>query len=259
MYWGIKRTGTIHLFYPSFSLCANFVLAGATAYSNAYFGRGTGGIYLDNIGCRGSESRLIDCYHSVIGFHNCDHSDDAGIRCRCKAKKIRNWKILVRSNIMRATVSLHACYEWCISFWNILLTAHGTDCTHGQIHLRGGSTSRSGRVEICVDGTWGTVCDDGWSYNDARVACRQLGFPTIGTIKMLVYKYAISGECLHLQELWWKLMPIMGGAVVILCSLMLDALERSEICSAVLTLDMEWPPAAILRMQVLAVQVKWHL
>ena len=67
-----------------------FNIAGPTAYRNAYFGRGTGGIYLDNVGCRGSESRLIDCYHSVIGYHNCDHSDDAGIRCRCKVKKLNN-------------------------------------------------------------------------------------------------------------------------------------------------------------------------
>ena len=31
--------------------------------------------------CTGSESRLIDCRHSGIGVHNCDHTDDAGLRC----------------------------------------------------------------------------------------------------------------------------------------------------------------------------------
>ena len=61
-------------------------------------------------------------------------------------------------------------------------TVQRNDCTHGQIQLRNGPTNREGRVEICVDGTWGTVCDDGWSYNDARVVCRQLGFPTLGKI-----------------------------------------------------------------------------
>ena len=55
---------------------------GATAYSNAFYGRGSGPIYLDNVGCTGTESRLVDCLHRGIGVHNCGHSEDAGISCQ---------------------------------------------------------------------------------------------------------------------------------------------------------------------------------
>ena len=41
-----------------------------------------------------------------------------------------------------------------------------------------GSSPYEGRVEIFRDGEWGTVCDDGWDTNDARVLCRHIGLPT---------------------------------------------------------------------------------
>lgn len=64
-------------------------------------------------------------------------------------------------------------------------------CVQGGIRLVGGSTAREGRVEVCNNNAWGTVCDDQFGTNDARVACRQLGFSDTGTyclgavIKML--------------------------------------------------------------------------
>ena len=57
---------------------------GAVAFSNAEFGQGTGPIFLENLLCSGTESRLVDCAHNGIGNHNCDHREDAGVRCLSK-------------------------------------------------------------------------------------------------------------------------------------------------------------------------------
>ena len=66
-----RESKNIHFFYT-----------GATAFSNAFYGRSSGFIYLDNVGCTGTESRLVDCSHDGIGVHNCRHSEDTGIQCQ---------------------------------------------------------------------------------------------------------------------------------------------------------------------------------
>ena len=59
-------------------------------------------------------------------------------------------------------------------------------CNNGDLRLFGGDADNEGTLEICLNQAWGTVCDDFWDNNDAKVACRKLGFQPEGTKKELL-------------------------------------------------------------------------
>ena len=54
------------------------------------------------------------------------------------------------------------------------------ECQDGSIRLVDGIIEQEGRVEVCLDGVWGSVCDDGWDKTDAHVVCTQMGYPNLG-------------------------------------------------------------------------------
>ena len=45
------------------------------------------------------------------------------------------------------------------------------------IRLYGGTTPYEGRVEVFHNGHWGTVCQDGFDQNAAKVVCNAIGYP----------------------------------------------------------------------------------
>ena len=54
-----------------------------------------------------------------------------------------------------------------------------SSCATGDVRLVDGGSEMEGRVEMCRGGVWGAVYDySGWNYNDVKVICRQLGYPS---------------------------------------------------------------------------------
>ena len=64
-------------------------------------------------------------------------------------------------------------------------------CTYGDVKLSVGESESEpyelinnelarGHVEICIDGVYGTICDEGWDHTNASVVCKQLGFSRYG-------------------------------------------------------------------------------
>ena len=66
--------------------------------------------------------------------------------------------------------SFAACVEICVD-GSLRLANDGREYSGSELY---------GRVEICIDGQFGTVCDDSWSYTEASVVCSQLEFSPNG-------------------------------------------------------------------------------
>lgn len=90
-------------------------------------------------------------------------SDSAGVRCQ---------RTTTSESLKLRCESVSACH--------FMLEAR-SDCLDGDVRLVNGTTSYEGRVEICYDGVWGSVCDSYWSYWDAAIVCLQLGFQGTST------------------------------------------------------------------------------
>ncbi|XP_023655223.1 neurotrypsin isoform X2 [Paramormyrops kingsleyae] len=114
------------------------------------FGEGVGPILLDDISCTGKEPALVHCGRREWGKHDCTHSEDISISCSPQR------------------------------------LAHGIPPSL-PLRLVGGENPKEGRVEVLIDGQWGTICDDGWTDQDADVVCRQLGYTGLAKARTMAY------------------------------------------------------------------------
>ena len=97
---------------------------------------------------------MSDCRHSGVGVHDCaERHEEAGVICDSKC----------------------FCQVYSITSFSLIVTLE-KPCNKTDVRLVDGDTLADGRVEICLNGVWGSVCGVQWDDRDARVVCRQLGY-----------------------------------------------------------------------------------
>ncbi|XP_064642640.1 deleted in malignant brain tumors 1 protein-like [Lineus longissimus] len=152
-------------------VCRQLGFSGAdSAVTNGQFGRGVGRIMLDQVTCEGEEDRLYECPSNDWGDHDCQAFEAAGVVCLkvagCRSSEwaCGNGKCIPAQYICDSD---NDCGD-------------GSDeqaCESADITVRlvNGPTPMEGRVVVRRNGINGTVCDDYWDDDDAKVICRMLG------------------------------------------------------------------------------------
>ena len=127
---------------------------------NAYFGRGTGQIWIDQLNCQGTEASINECRHNGWGIHDCEHKEDAGVFCLRK-DPVKPSSMPIRLSCPRYTTggTCNACPS----------QPDPDNCT-SQVAVEG-------IVEALYKNQWAPVSAEGWDENNARVACGELGYP----------------------------------------------------------------------------------
>ncbi|XP_024848937.1 neurotrypsin isoform X2 [Bos taurus] len=115
-----------------------------------HFEESMGPIWLDGVSCSGKEASFLQCSQRPWGSHDCSHREDVGISC------------YPGGNGFRLSLGF-------------------------PIRLMDGENKKEGRVEVFINGQWGTVCDDGWTDKDATVICRQLGYKGPARARSMAY------------------------------------------------------------------------
>jgi len=167
------------------------------------YGIGSGKIWLDNVQCSGMERHVSECSHSGWGYQNCEHNEDVAVSCvddtsetsSMSSSGITSNMTSPTTSTVFSTTSTQSPHQHTTQTSSTVLPCQ----EDGRVALVGGISQREGRLEVCHNGTWGTVCDDGFNDRAARVVCYSLGFGYVGK-EIILDTFSISIDALPIGE-----------------------------------------------------------
>ena len=160
-------------------LCRQLGYPSGTVLGSSMFGQNRQlDILLDDVACTGTEASLAGCTYSA-GGSDCGHFEDLGVEC---------------SSALNSAACPPACLPARLPACSPACTLRAVKYPHAQnaaacspadtssaspspapppsltrLRLVGGRGAFEGRLEVELNGVWGTVCDQGYSDEAAKV------------------------------------------------------------------------------------------
>ena len=126
------------------------------------FGDDVRNAVLNDVHCSGSEGDLLSCVYNASGTEVCGPLKDAHVVCQ--------------GNLISLTYG----YLHYVHYHNhsptVATTVHNETCQDRDLRLIDGYSVREGRVEVCYNQAWGTICNVVYGTVAAGVFCRVLDF-----------------------------------------------------------------------------------